>query len=207
MFGGGGGKVFRRLSLLGVSFNSQVAYTVLLAVVFVLMGAFVLAIRRGPFGRLLAAMKDSPAACATLGLDLTRTKVGVFALSAAMAGVGGAFFGGLRGSISSIDFVYIQSLVVLLMVTIGGILTVSGAFLGGMLLGPGFYIISKNVSIENITFLGAGLGAMTIARSPNGIVGQISGAVDRFRRRPPEGAGTADVDVTEEVERVVAPVG
>jgi ABC-type branched-subunit amino acid transport system permease subunit len=126
-----------------------------------------------------------------------------------MAGVGGAFFGGLRGSISGNDFIYIQSLVVLLMVTIGGILTVSGAFLGGLLLGPGFYIISKVVSIENITFLGAGLGAMTIARSPNGIVGQISGAVDRFRRRPsePDEGVSADVEATEEVERIVAPVG
>ena len=46
---------------------------------------FVLAIRRGPFGRLLGAMRDSPSACATLGLNLTMTKVGVFALSAAMA--------------------------------------------------------------------------------------------------------------------------
>ena len=34
-------------------------------------------------GRRLSAMKDSPVACATLGLDLTRTKVAVFALSAA----------------------------------------------------------------------------------------------------------------------------
>ena len=34
-------------------------------------------------------MKDSPAACATLGINLTRTKLAVFALSAAMAGVGG----------------------------------------------------------------------------------------------------------------------
>src|SRR5207302_1620132 len=126
VFGGGGGNVFRRLSLLGISFDGQVAFTVLLSVVFMLMAAFVLAIRRGPFGRLLSAMKDSPAACATLGLDLTRTKVGVFALSAAMAGVGGAFFGGLRGSIGSTDFIYLQSLVVLLMVTIGGIMTVSG---------------------------------------------------------------------------------
>ncbi|MBV8980988.1 MAG: ABC transporter permease [Acidimicrobiia bacterium] len=207
VFGGGGGKVFHRLSLLGVSFDGQVAYTVLLSVVFVLMGAFVLAIRRGPFGRLLAAMKDSPAACATLGLNLTRTKVGVFALSAAMAGVGGAFFGGLGGSISSNNFVYVQSLVVLLMVTIGGILTVSGAWLGGMLLGPGFYIISKNVSIENITFLGAGLGAMTIARSPNGIVGQISGAFDRFRKQPAREDDVADVELTQEVESIVAPVG
>jgi branched-chain amino acid transport system permease protein len=153
-------------------------------------------------------MKDSPAACATLGLNLTRTKVGVFALSAAMAGVGGALFGGLRGSISGNDFIYIQSLVILLMVTIGGIMTVSGALLGGLLLGPGFYIISKNVNIENLTFLGAGLGAMTIARSPNGIVGQISGVVDRFRKRPaaPD-EGMTGVEVTEEVERVVAPVG
>jgi branched-chain amino acid transport system permease protein len=208
VFGGGGGLAFHRLSLLGISFSGEVAYTVLLAVVFMLMAAFVLAIRRGPFGRLLSAMKDSPAACATLGLDLTRTKVGVFALSAAMAGVGGAFFGGLRGSIGSQDFVYLQSLVVLLMVTIGGIVTVSGAFLGGMLLGPGFFILGKLIHIDGLTFLGAGLGAMTIARSPNGIVGQISGVVDRFRRRPaaPED-GITGVEVTEEVERVVAPVG
>jgi len=181
---------------------------VLLAVVFMLMAAFVLAIRRGPFGRLLSAMKDSPAACATLGLDLTRTKVGVFALSAGMAGIGGAFFGGLHGSISSQDFLYLQSLVVLLMVTIGGIMTVSGAFLGGMLLGPGFYILGKSIHIDGLTFLGAGLGAMTIARSPNGIVGQLSGVVDRFRKRPtPPDEPVTGVEVTEEVERVVAPVG
>jgi branched-chain amino acid transport system permease protein len=208
VFGGGGGKNLHRPSLLGISFNGDVAYTVLLAVVFMLMAAFVLAIRRGPFGRLLSAMKDSPAACATLGLDLTRTKVGVFALSAAMAGVGGVFFGQLRGSVGSTDFYYVQSLVLLLMVTIGGIMTVSGAFLGGILLGPGFYVLGKIIHIDGLTFLGAGLGAMTIARSPNGIVGQVSGVVDRFRRRPaaPED-GITGVEVTEEVERVVAPVG
>jgi branched-chain amino acid transport system permease protein len=208
VFGGGGGKNLHRPSILGISFNGDVAYTVLLAVVFMLLAAFVLAIRRGPFGRLLSAMKDSPAACATLGLDLTRTKVGVFALSAAMAGIGGVFFGQLRGSVGSTDFYYVQSLVLLLMVTIGGIMTVSGAFLGGILLGPGFYVLAKIIHIDGLTFLGAGLGAMTIARSPNGIVGQVSGVVDRFRRRPaaPED-GITGVEVTEEVERVVAPVG
>ncbi|MBV9040163.1 MAG: ABC transporter permease [Acidimicrobiia bacterium] len=207
VFGGGGGNVFRRLSLLGISFDGQVAFTVLLSVVFVLMAAFVLAIRRGPFGRLLSAMKDSPAACATLGLDLTRTKVGVFALSAAMAGVGGAFFGGLRGSIGSLDFYYIQSLVLLLMVTIGGIMTVSGAFLGGLFLGPGFYLLGKVIHIDGLTFLLAGLGAMTIARSPNGIVGQISAAVDRFRKQPVREDDIVEVEVTQEVEGIVAPVG
>src|SRR3954452_8494820 len=214
VFGGGGGKVFRRLSLLGINFSGDVAYTVLLSAVFMLMAAFALPTRRGPLGRLLSSMKHSPAACATLGLNLTRTKVGVFALSAAMAGVGGALFGGLRGSIGPNDFIYIQSLVILLMVTIGGITTVSGAFLGAMLLGPGFLIITKFVDIQNITFLGAGLGPMTIARSPNGIVGQLAGVVDRFRRKAGgeggagEGAeGLTGDEVTQEVGRVVAPVG
>ena len=40
-----------------------------------LLAALVVALRRGPFGRRLVAMKDSPAACATLGMNLTRTKL------------------------------------------------------------------------------------------------------------------------------------
>ena len=151
-------------------------------------------------------MKDSPAACATLGLDLTRTKVGVFALSAAMAGLGGALFGGLRGSIGPNDFVYQQSLVILLMATIGGITTVSGAFIGGMALAVFPVIQSHITSIQNLTFLGAGLGAMTIARSPNGIVSQVSGVFERLRRRT-TAAASRGVEVPGEVERVVAPVG
>jgi len=56
------------------------------------------------------------------------------------------------------------------------------------------------------------LGAMTIARAPNGIVGQLSGVVDRFRRKPAGGDGGAgegvtEAEVTQEVDRVVAPVG
>ncbi len=45
-------------------------------------------------------MKDSPAACATIGLDVKRTKLAVFSLSAAMAGVGGALYAGTYGSVS-----------------------------------------------------------------------------------------------------------
>ena len=40
------------------------------------------ALRRGPFGRRLVGMNDSPAACSTVGLSLTVTKLAVFALSA-----------------------------------------------------------------------------------------------------------------------------
>ena len=107
------------------------------------------------------------------------------------------------------DFIYIQSLVILLMATIGGITTVSGAFLGGMFLGV-FPVVQSHIpSIPSLTYLGAGLGAMTIARSPNGLVSQFSGLVDRFRRRVPVGGDgeSAQVEIQEEVDRVVAPGG
>ena len=44
-------------------------------------------LRRGRFGRRLVAMRDSPAACATLGVNLFSTKLAVFAISAAIAGL------------------------------------------------------------------------------------------------------------------------
>src|SRR5207237_10703630 len=103
-------------------------------IVFVVMGNIVLGIRRGPFGRLLGALRDSPAACTTLGLDLTRVKLGVFALSAAMAGIGGALWGGSKGAVTAQHLVYVYSLVMMLLVTIGGVNTITGAFFGGIFL-------------------------------------------------------------------------
>ncbi len=55
--------------------QSDKAYFVMIAATFVLLAWLVIALRRGEFGRRLQAMKDSPTACTTLGLDLTRTKV------------------------------------------------------------------------------------------------------------------------------------
>jgi hypothetical protein len=54
---------------------------------------------------------------------------------------------------------------------------------------------------------------VTIARSPNGIVGQLAGVADRFRRKPAGGnggngeEGVIGDEVTQEVDRLVAPVG
>jgi branched-chain amino acid transport system permease protein len=73
-----------RLDLGFIDFDSDRSYFVLLAVAYALVAVFVLTLRRGQFGRRLLAMKDSPAACATLGLNLTRTKFTVFAVSAAL---------------------------------------------------------------------------------------------------------------------------
>ena len=94
----------------------------------------VLALRRGAFGRRLAAMRDSQAACATLGLDVRRTKLAVFCLSSAIAGLAGALFGGLsRPASADISFEPVNNIVLFLFAFVGGITTITGAFLGGLL--------------------------------------------------------------------------
>ena len=54
-------------TLFGLNVSSDKAFTIFLAVVFALFSIALLALRRGPFGRVLVAAKDSEAACATLG--------------------------------------------------------------------------------------------------------------------------------------------
>jgi branched-chain amino acid transport system permease protein len=161
VFGQSGSAVVSRVSLPGVSFTSNRAYGMLLGVVFALAGLGVLALRRGPFGRRLAALKDSPAACATLGMSTTRVKLAVFALSAAMAGLAGGLLGGVNQTVSSGQFDMLQSLPVLLLLYVAGVGAVSGAFAGGIFLAVFFPFFSDHVSgILDVVFLTVGTVAV-----------------------------------------------
>jgi len=93
VFGFDGSVPIHRPDLFGLNVSSDKEFTILLGVAFALFSIAILALRRGPFGRVLVDAKDSEAACATLGLSLTTTKLAVFTLSAATAGIAGALFG------------------------------------------------------------------------------------------------------------------
>jgi branched-chain amino acid transport system permease protein len=188
-----------RLDVLGLSFASEQAYFILLAVAFAAIGVLVLTLRRGRFGRLVSAMRDSPAACTTLGVNLTTTKLGVFALSAAMAGLAGAFYGGLRGSAQTNDFLMFQSLPVLLMAVIGGITTVSGALVGGMLLGL-LQTQEATGFLGGLVFLFTGAAAVSLGRNPHGVAFFMSQRMQAFRER----LSQPGVPEKEEVPRVAA---
>lgn len=180
LFGRGGILAVGRLGFPGLRLDSERSQVILVAVVFAAASIGVLAIRRSSYGRRLAAMRDSPLACATIGLNLVAAKTTVFALSAAIAGVAGALFGGLRTSVSATDFVMLQSLFLFLVATIGGINTVTGALLGGafLVLVPE---VQKQLPVENVLYFGIGLAAIGLARNPNGVAGDLSHAGERIR--------------------------
>ena len=174
-----------RLHLPGVSLEGDKAYTVMLAIAFSAAGIGVVALRRSRFGRRLQAMKDSPIACATLGLDLTRTKLTVFALSSAIAGVGGALLAGISRVASSADFDFLRSLPLAMIAVVGGVGAVGGALIGGTLLAS--FDVIRNIfganAIGVFRFGEArmldvvkplpGLMGVSLGRNPNGIAAQI----------------------------------
>jgi branched-chain amino acid transport system permease protein len=172
-----------------VGLHSQRAFLVEVAVLFALCAIGVLALRRGEFGRRLAALNDSEVACASIGMDITMTKVVAFTLAAGIAGLGGALYGGWQGQVGPNDFQMLVSLLILLIVALGGLDTVAGAFAAAL-----FYalqpVIQQHVSIPNITGLLVGLGAVSLGRNPSGIVGQVSDLREWVRSRrsaPPPG--------------------
>jgi branched-chain amino acid transport system permease protein len=168
-----------RLKLPGISLQSTNAWFVLLAVAYALLAVFVLALRRSPFGRQLIAMRDSPAACATLGLALTRTKLAVFSLSAAMAGLGGALFAGLKVGVTAQDFTMSVGLTILLLGVIGGIETASGPLVAGLMF-AGMTILAQQVSsLDWIPRIGPAAIAIGLAFQPNGLVVETG---RRYRR-------------------------
>jgi branched-chain amino acid transport system permease protein len=153
--------------------QSDRAYFVFMTAVFVLLSWFVVALRRGEFGRRLQAMKDSPVACSTLGLDLTRTKVQAFALGSAIAGVGGFLMAGWKGTVGKDDFSLLtgplSSLPVLLLVVVGGISVVSGALIGALLLVALPQIASDHPSLNTLMILLPGIVGISLARNPDGL--------------------------------------
>jgi len=160
-----------RLSVFGKSVDNTGDYVVMMAVFFVLIALVVIAVRRGRLGRMLIAMRDSQAACGTLGLDLRWMRVGLFAFSAGIAGLAGGLFAGLRGTIGPDDFIYFKSLLILLMAVVWGVTTVSGALAGGVFM---MLLLNSNQDITGVLFVLLAVGAIIVSRwAPNGLISVI----------------------------------
>jgi branched-chain amino acid transport system permease protein len=89
---------------------------------------------RGRFGRSLRAVRDDETAARLAGINVARTQVMAFVVSAACAGLGGALFAVLAQSVSPGAFPLSLSLFLLMAIVIGGLGRLSGALWGAVLL-------------------------------------------------------------------------
>jgi branched-chain amino acid transport system permease protein len=88
----------------------------------------------GKFGRALRAVRDDEAAARIAGVNVARTQVLAFVVSAACAGLGGALFAVLAQSVSPGAFPLSLSLFLVMAIVIGGLGSLAGAVWGAILL-------------------------------------------------------------------------
>jgi branched-chain amino acid transport system permease protein len=129
--GGLTGITVPRPEIFGVHFTTSASLYELALVTFGLVALAAYALRRGPVGRRLHILRDSPLAASTLGVNLTVTKIVVFVVCAMVAALGGAYYGTLQQAITPQDFMWSTSLELLLLVILGGRSVIAGAVIAG----------------------------------------------------------------------------
>jgi ABC-type branched-subunit amino acid transport system permease subunit len=146
----------------------------------------VLLVRKGTVGRNLAAMRGSEVAAAGLGINLTRQRMVVFALSGAIAGLGGVLVSIAQQQAAPTDWNYQFSLVFVVLVVTTSVGTVEGAIQAGI----GFVVTEQLLTYLPARFGGPSLtivlfafGALTYASHPEGVLEyQKRRSTQRFER-------------------------
>lgn len=118
-----------RPSLFGLSFDKNLAYYYFTLTVTVLMALVLLGLLRSPWGKAFTALRDNPIRAESLGVNTRAYTLLSFAIGAAYAGVAGAILASLVQFIEPGQFTVGVSIMMYLMVVVGG----PGYFLGPVL--------------------------------------------------------------------------
>ncbi|HVU72975.1 MAG TPA: ABC transporter permease [Mycobacteriales bacterium] len=114
MFGPANGIPFPRPS----GFSGDKGYYYVLLAFVALSAALVAVVERSRLGRLLRGLADSPTALTVHGASVATTRVIVFCISAFLAGVSGALFGGIFQRVDQNSFNFFNSLILLAIMAI-----------------------------------------------------------------------------------------
>jgi ABC-type branched-subunit amino acid transport system ATPase component/branched-subunit amino acid ABC-type transport system permease component len=142
-------------------------------------------------GREITAVRNSEPAASTSGLSIPRTKLSIFALSAAIAGLGGVLVATQNGGITNANFLTGSSLLWLSVVVLWGVRRPHSAVIAGVafaatdpILNNGFHLAFLPSFLEwdglgavtatSISQLLFGLGAVQLAREPDGILNMVA---------------------------------
>jgi branched-chain amino acid transport system permease protein len=85
-----------------------------------------LRLNRSHLGLALKAIREDEIAAAAMGVNVRRTKLLAFVISAVLAGVSGVFFANMAGYLNPDSFTLTESCTYLLMVVLGGMSNVAG---------------------------------------------------------------------------------
>ena len=172
------GATFKPFTAFGLNLSGRRAFMFLLLTIFVIFMVGLIALRRTRFGRRWVALNDSEAAAATVGVSVMATKMVVYSVSAAIAGVGGALFATANVTVDGVrTFTLDSGIPIVLLMAIGGMAIPLGALfttfqlltlaLGERLhqAGVHHFILAM---LTFLRFFGPGLGAIGMVANQRG---------------------------------------
>jgi len=115
-----------RPDFLGWALTGNLAYYYFVLACTVVMGLLLLGLLRSPWGKAFTALRDNPIRAESLGIHIRNYTLLSFAIGATYAGVAGALFASLVDFIEPAPFAVGASIMMYLMVVVGG----PGYFLG-----------------------------------------------------------------------------
>jgi ABC-type branched-subunit amino acid transport system permease subunit len=166
--------------------NFRPAFGLLAVVILAACGLAVANLRRSLTGVRWLAVRSNERAAAAAGIGVSATKLGAFALSSALAGLGGALLAYELPALSPQQFIVVGALAVLALCYLGGIATVSGALVAGVLASGGLLTqlqggATGDTSSYQFAVSGIALVAVVILY-PDGLSNAVRRGVARLAR-------------------------
>ena len=118
-----------RPSLFGLALTGALAYYYFVLGMTLLLGALLWKLLASPWGKAFTALRDNPIRAESLGVNIQAYTLLSFAIGAVYAGIAGALFGSLVEFIEPAPFTVGASIMMYLMVVVGG----AGYFFGPLL--------------------------------------------------------------------------
>lgn len=127
-------------------------------------------LREGRWGRALRTVSTDEATASSVGIDVHRTKLSAFVISALLASVAGSLYAHTASYVSPETFSFTTILTFFMMLFIGGVGSVWGAVLGSLVVTAVPELIPESVATWQPTIFGALLIAVLVLR-PAGLLG------------------------------------
>ncbi len=170
------------------------AFVYLCLAVFLVLGLVVLNVRRSTAGLALSAVRWSENGARTIGISVLQSKILVSGLATFVAALGGGFMAMNYQSTLPDSFNPFAGLVWLAILVTIGARSIMSALLAGLLFTvmPGIFSTYFPADLAPVPTVLFGLGALALARNPEGVVAQNGAALSAFVARR-QNRGASDV--------------
>jgi branched-chain amino acid transport system permease protein len=112
----------------------EVLFVALCAVLVALVALLIRNYIRSSRGRAMLATAQDETAAGLLGIDPTRSKVAAFVMASMIAGLAGSVYAHYSGNITPLDFGFMKTVMIFLIIVLGGLGSLSGCVLAAFVL-------------------------------------------------------------------------